>query len=245
MRTAWPPISTDLLPPPGGAAVFLFALDLTEMQRGRLTPLLDAEETARAARFRFDRDRQRFIAAHGQVRQILGRALHTHPDRLTFTRNDYGKPALNAAALSFNLSHSGGAGLLAVACGPANRIDLGVDIEWTGREVDVLGIASHYFNPIETAALTALPAEAQRTFFYDTWTGKEAYIKAHGEGLTIPLSSFTVLRKPGEPAQLIAPEPGWTLYPLTPGPEYSAALVSQVPLQGFTCTFWPPEALQD
>jgi 4'-phosphopantetheinyl transferase len=192
---------------------------------------LDPEERQRAARFVFERDRQRYIISHGIVRDILARYSGLAAPKLRFSTNSYGKPQLlaagDAAGLQFNLSHSHDLALVAVALNRA----VGVDVEQMRAELAGLEIARQTFAPAEVADLLAMPASQQTQAFFNCWTRKEAYIKAVGQGLGIDLSSFIVSLKPGEPARLCSIDndaraaTGWTMHALDVQPGYAAALV--------------------
>src|SRR5438046_3961564 len=142
---------------------------------------LSVGERQRAERFQFDRDRKRFIVRHGLLRMILGRYLNLEPARLSFTCESRGKPALagilDGRTLHFNLSHSDGLALFAVA----RRFALGVDVERIRPIPEIDQIAGKFFSTRESATLNALPAEQKLEAFFNCWTRKEAYLKATGE----------------------------------------------------------------
>ena len=208
----------------------------------RLQYILSADELQRAARFHFPQDRRRFTVARGVLRDILGRYLGVPPSALGFRYNAYGKPALADVAdeegLRFNISHSDEMALFAVTCGR----EVGVDIEHLRTAIACEDIAEHFFSARERAGLRALPAEVKHRAFFNCWTRKEAYIKAHGEGLSLPLDQFDVSLAPGEPAALLATRSDprealrWSLRVLTPGPDYVAAVA--VEGQGWNLTCW-------
>ena len=179
-------------------------LNLPNSTLAELARSLNADEQARAARFIRESDRRHFIAARGQLRAIL--ALYTAQAAVSirFSYNPQGKPALAMGEPRFNLSHSAGLGLLAVAAGQ----EVGVDVEEIARQVDYTNISKRYFASGEAAALLALPAADQRQAFFNCWTRKEAYIKARGLGMAIPLDSFEVSLAPGDPPRLSAPDAG-------------------------------------
>jgi 4'-phosphopantetheinyl transferase len=162
----------------------------------RCTALLAADELARMARFRFAADRLRYLFAHALVRTTLSRyAPGTPPGRWRFRANVYGRPEIAAEAdapaggeapLRFNLSHTAGL----VACVVARGRDVGIDVEHLWPPTFDLGIAEDHFARAERAGLEALPAEARRERFFAIWTLKEAYIKARGMGLALPLDRF-------------------------------------------------------
>jgi 4'-phosphopantetheinyl transferase len=208
--------------------VWLARLDLQADSLGQLRRALSADERARADRFYFPRDRDRFVAARGMLREILSRYLEGAPGTLRFSYNAYGKPALlDADGLCFNLSHSHDLAIYAVA----RRREVGIDIEHIRADFAGEGIAERFFSAGEIAALQALPAEQRVEGFFNCWTRKEAYIKARGEGLSLALDRFDVSIAPGAPARLLAVrgEPdeveSWTLCALDSDPGYVAALV--------------------
>jgi 4'-phosphopantetheinyl transferase len=196
----------------------------------RLYPILSAEEKQRAAQFRFDRDRDRFIVARGGLRLILGWCLDLPPYELTFAYSAYGKPALPKGLsrhdLRFNISHSGEIAVLGVA----NGRELGIDIEQIRHDVDMELVATRFFSAAEQAALQEVPKNRKLDSFYACWTRKEAFIKALGQGLSLPLDSFDVSLTPGLPPQILAarsePQPWlrWSLQEINVGPGYQACL---------------------
>lgn len=211
--------------------VWCAALDLPGDAVQRFWPLLAADESSRASRYVFARDRTHFVVARGLLRVILGGYVNLEPAALRFVYGAHGKPALahdpGGVALRFNLSHSGGFALYAVT----RQRELGIDIERVRPEfAREGGIAERFFSPREVAALRALPLSLQATAFFACWSRKEAYIKARGLGLAIPLESFDVSLTPGEPAVLLYTADGpqetsrWAMQELAPVPGYAAAL---------------------
>jgi 4'-phosphopantetheinyl transferase len=180
------------------------------------------------------------------LRDILGRYLEVPPCELIFRYSAYGKPALVAdvedGRVRFNVSHSHEMALFAVTC---DR-EVGVDIEFLGREIRGEEIAERFFSPRERATLRALPQEVKHQAFFNCWTRKEAYIKAHGEGLSLPLDQFDVSLAPGEPAALLATRGDareawrWSLQALTPGMGYIAALAVEGQSWQLACWQWSP-----
>ncbi|HEV7217131.1 MAG TPA: 4'-phosphopantetheinyl transferase superfamily protein, partial [Chloroflexota bacterium] len=136
-------------------------------------------------------------------------------------------PDQSIAGLRFNLSHTDGLALLAVT----RERELGIDVERVRKGIAREGIAERFFTTTEVADLRALPADSQDDAFFACWTRKEAYVKARGEGLSIPLDQFAVSLLPGEPAALlhVALDPDevkrWSLHDLDAGPGYRAALL--------------------
>ncbi len=198
---AWPrrPLTEALAFAPLSAVevrLWCFPLDAPLLPAAVLLEPLDADERARAARFVFERDRQRFIAAHGMLRRLLAACLGAAPASLRFRTLAQGKPVLtgspDAEGLHFNLSHSHGWGLL----GATRRAPLGVDIELVREVPEWQAIARTNFAPSETAQCLALPVAAQPHGFFATWVRKEAFIKACGAGLSMPLQDFEVGLQP-------------------------------------------------
>lgn len=218
---------------PGWVHIFRLRLALPAERLARLGQHLPEDERARAERYLVECARVQFQAAHGQMRLILGQYLGVEPAALRFELNPYGKPYLPGAPLRFNLSHSREMGLLAVTGGQ----EVGCDIEDTQRSVEFPRLAKRFFAPQEAAELASLPAEQQPAAFFACWTRKEAYIKARGLGLAIPLDSFTVSLAPGELPRLS--DPGWSVYTLAPGEGYAASLVVEDTAQGLRCWDWP------
>ena len=128
--------------------------------------------------------------------------------------------------LSFNLSHSHNLALYAVTQGR----EIGVDVEFIRNDINLLGIAKRFFSDQEYAELQEFPQSCQLQTFFDCWTRKEAFIKAKGEGFSLPLRQFDVSVTPGKPAALLRTEWNpdeaalWSLKSLNPAPGYAAAL---------------------
>ena len=173
--------------------VWRAALDVPETQIGVLRETLDEDELRRAERFRFPEHRRHFIVARGILRRLLARYLNEPADRIGFEYNRYGKPFLKeqgSSLIRFNLSHSGGMALYVFS-----RIrEVGIDIEWTRRRMgDAEQIATRFFSPREAKVLLGIPEHLRKEAFFGCWTRKEAYIKARGKGLSIPLDRFEVI----------------------------------------------------
>ena len=224
-------------PPPGELAlennevhVWRAAADPTGLPLEDLRQTLNASEQARAERFAFRTDRDRFITRRGRLRAILGRYLAVDARRLEFTYGADGKPALAppfaGTHLRFNVSNSAGLILYAVTQGR----EIGVDLEAIQPAIAQERIPERFFSSREVAALRALPVDAQAGAFFACWTRKEAYVKATGEGLTLRLDSFDVSLVPGHPAALLCTRgkvqeaSRWRLRALAPGWGYAAAL---------------------
>jgi len=126
--------------------------------------------------------------------------------------------------VQFNVSHSRGLALLAFALGR----NLGIDVEFIRPEFPADEIAQRYFSPKEVMELRTLPPSLHAEGFYLCWTRKEAYIKATGEGLHVPLESFNVSLTPGRPERLESTDSSrWSMRSLYPDPLYAGALVAE------------------
>lgn len=151
--------------------------------------VLSAEETARLDRFYFEKHRHSFLVSHAMVRAVLSLYADVPAAEWTFVIGSHGKPEIANSLpmpLRFNLSHTQGLAAVIVALGR----DVGVDVEHVTRREITLQLAERYFAPPEVAALHALPEPQRRERFFDYWTLKEAYIKARGLGLALPLDGF-------------------------------------------------------
>jgi 4'-phosphopantetheinyl transferase len=212
--------------------VQLWRVDLEAIRcdESRWRKMLSSDESMRASRFHFLRDRERFIASRAVLRSILAAYLADDPRDLTFSYSKKEKPSLGPAhadsGVTFNISHSGGIALFAFA----HRREIGVDVEQVRRDFDVEAIARRFFSPREQAELAAFPAEERVDAFFRCWTRKEAYIKATGDGLSLPLTQFDVSLAAGETCALLETRPEaseagrWLLQEVPGGPEYIAAL---------------------
>lgn len=151
--------------------------------------MLSAAELERNQTFSQAIHRRRDAICRGLLRRHLGRMLQKPAHQIPLVTSKNGKPSLHSEneTLHFNYSHS--ADVVAFAfCVDA---EVGIDIEFTPRNNNLLGIATHFFAPAEVAALTALPESEQRQRFFQYWTLKEAYLKARGEGIFLGLDKFS------------------------------------------------------
>ncbi|MCC7416110.1 MAG: 4'-phosphopantetheinyl transferase superfamily protein [Acidobacteria bacterium] len=208
-------------------SVDIWAADID--RAGEYDHVLSPDERDRARRFRFERDRQRFVTCRALLRCVLASCVDAGPGEIELTHGDFGKPRLKwpaAADLDFNVSHAGGFALFAISNGAA----VGIDLERIRPLDDVDRLARAVFSAAEQRAFEALPPAARTRAFYDGWTRKEAYIKALGDGLQHPLDTFAVTLAPGAQAQLLHVDgrPGeparWHLAGIDAGPAHAAAI---------------------
>ena len=207
-----------------------WSLDSGPYAEPGVVELLADEERAQGRRFATAKLQRRFVAARAGLRSILGAHLTLDPRRLAFVLNEFGKPALGGApATHFNLSHSGGRAILAVC----DHVELGCDLEQV-RPIDHLGLARRYFHAAEVAAIEDAPdAPSQALAFFRIWTLKEAFVKALGIGLSIPLDGFAVSIAGSTPALTLNPRgtgEAWWLHQAVLPDGYCRALAA--PLGG-------------
>lgn len=187
---------------------------------------LSHDEIARANRFKFEKDRSRFVISRGILRMLLGAYLDMPPAALKFEYTSYGKPFLSDTDLKFNVSHSEDMAAFAFVEGT----EVGVDIEKIKEDSDLMELARNFFSAREIAVMEKTPTtELARTFFR-CWTRKESFIKAEGSGLSFPLDRFAVSLQEDHSAILEqtdwdpSEKDQWSLFSFTPHPEYIGAL---------------------
>lgn len=205
--------------------------------------VLSPDECERAARFRFEHHRRRFIAARAALRVLIARTIGAHPSELRFGTGAYGKPFLHAGPLNeagrllrFNLSHSDAYAVVAMTSGS----EVGVDIERVQPVADWEHLTETVFSQAERAQLAALPPEERLEGFFSGWTRKESYLKALGEGLHRPLADFDVTLAP-QPPRLLAVRalPGeltrWSFSPIAAVDGYAGAVCVESPQHEIVC----------
>lgn len=221
-----------------------------EKETGSLFELLDSEERERAARFKFAAPRDQFVISRALLRRCLGRYLRIEPREVRFRVTANGKPEVAGTADShldhdfhFNLSHTQGTTVFALA----RDRQVGIDVERIREDTNALELAERFFSPQEVRWLRSQPVSEHIPSFFRCWTAKEAYIKAHGQGLSMSLSSFSVLptvAAAGSKLQLsVDDDPQesqrWSIWQVHLGPALRAALA----VEGESCRVrvgkWP------
>lgn len=201
----WPAGAPDRPPEAGEVQLWLADLDRPPVPLAGLAASLDPAERQRADRFRIDVHRDRFTAGRGLLRRLLGRFLGVAPREVAFRYGRKGKPHLElppghpGGGLRFNLTHSANGALFAVVRGRT----VGVDLEWLRPQDDAEALVERFFHPSERRIFAALAPEERLACFYAGWTRKEAYVKARGDGLSLPTTEFEVVLAPAEPARLV------------------------------------------
>jgi 4'-phosphopantetheinyl transferase len=234
----WPFPPASIPPLGGNVHVWRMERDVAAFDPSVWQNRLSLAEQARAAKFRFDRDRRRFIVAHAALRHILARYVKDDAAQLHFIDGPSGKPKLAAplaaSGVEFNLSHSHERALLAVSQGA----EIGVDIEFVRADFDFHEVANQFFTEREVAALRALPPALQRHAFYKCWTSKEAFLKAKGTGLSGELDEVEITLAGQRHVRIGADVAGWSLLELDSDDDYEAALVIQGRPEEIFCYRW-------
>lgn len=172
--------------------LWIIQLDSVPQHLDDSLALLSEDEKARVERFSFDDDKRHYIQAHASLRRILAGYISVKPEAIRFKAGAYGKPALHhdhtGKRVHFNLSHTAGMALIAIC--PDRPV--GVDVERIKPLTDHFKIAEHYFAPAEVEALKHIPTAQSHEGFIQLWTGKEALVKARGNGLSLPLNDLNL-----------------------------------------------------
>lgn len=198
---------------------------------GRYDHILSPEEKLRSGRFRVTRSREEFVQTRGCLRLLLAHYTGLPPAALCLDPGPFGKPSLRDDGPSFNVSHTEGVSLIAIAHSP-----VGVDVERVIASADLPAIAQSHFSPGEIARLQALSGREHTQAFFRCWTRKEAFLKAQGFGLPHGLDSFEVSLLPGEPPEVLAcawdadARNRWLLAHITPAAGIFGALATNRPL---------------
>ena len=212
--------------------VWRIELDTESFRTTAWEVLLSGDEQERARRFRFSRDRIRFSTTRGLLRLVLSAYLQTDPRALCFCYSSTGKPALDSrheSSMKFNVSHSEDMALFAIT----EEREIGVDVERVRFDFDLDTIAERFFSVAEQDTFMAIPESDKLKAFFNCWTRKEAFVKAKGGGLSLPLDQFDVSLTPGQPARLLAtrPDPAeadrWSMMAPDVGAEYTVAIAAQ------------------
>ena len=220
-------------------AIWRVPMDLDRPLRDDEWAILSADERARGERFKFDAPRLRLVRCRRALRIILGDWLQVPPVSLKFDYGPHGKPVLLAHdhAPSFNVSHSHDWAMIAVT----EHGDIGIDVERCDPRTNWRGLAQRFFALSEVDSLFALDSEQHLRGFYQIWTGKEAFIKAIGRGLSFPLGHFRVEARPDRPRALLGVDDpaydaaAWQLSAVDPAPDYIATVIWNGPARSVAC----------
>jgi 4'-phosphopantetheinyl transferase len=193
---------------------WMFDLDSQHQVSLNWEKLLSEQESERAKGYRFEQGRLRFVTRRGILRLLLGEYTGMEPARIVFQTNPYGKLSLGSNPLKFNLSSRQNRAVYVIALG----MEMGVDIERVRPLEEGERIVENWFSPDEQAGFATLTPEMQIDAFFHIWTQKEAFIKAHGEGMSLPLQAFSVCVDPNRPGKVLSIKKGgeqpaaWQMY---------------------------------
>ena len=213
-------------------------LDVAPARLSSLRASFSPREEARYQSFAHDEHRFRWGAARGTLREVLGAALGIEPREVVIRIGSHGKPFVDG--LRFNISHSGGRALIALA-----QVEVGADIELPKpRRTD--DIARRFYAPGEIGRLFQLDdPQARRAEFFRLWTCKEAFLKATGEGLSRSTRSYEIELLASGGARLLWARgiddaaSRYSVHPLDPGAPYRAAIVAEAPSLSLRIVAWP------
>jgi 4'-phosphopantetheinyl transferase len=185
-------------------------------------------------------DRNRFCVSRGLLRTLLARYAGVDPKKIKFAAGPSGKPVLcNDPQLFFNSSRSQDRAIYAVS----KLSEVGADLEKLRSNISFREVVGTYFSPRERIEFDALDPDQQKTAFFRVWTGKEAYLKALGYGLSVPLFDFTVSLDAPEHATLICEDhTRWQLHSFRPWADFVATVASEVADHQICHHTWPEPA---
>ena len=216
---------------PDRVDVWFVPLQSPDHDYDALFETLSQDERQRAERFYFEIHRRRFVIGRGVLRGILSRYLGIAAGEIQFEYGPQGKPLLRGVGsdllLSFNASGSNDL----AAYGVTREREIGIDVEWMHPDRSCDRIVERFFSEGEKRAYHEVNGPEKEAAFFQSWTRKEAYIKAIGDGLSRPLNSFELTLAPGEPPRVVGDDRDpeavsrWTIRDLQPAEEYAGALV--------------------
>jgi len=190
--------------PAGIVRLWWLRLDSSQADVNACYEWLSSKERDRTERFKIERSRTAFVLTRGTLRSLLAQYLGKKPEELRFGYESWGKPFLEGeSSLRFNVSHTDGLALIGVV----KERNIGVDVEKVKTETEVARLAERFFSRRENDDLKGLQGDELRAAFFRCWTRKEAYIKARGEGLSLPLHQFDVSVARDERKALLATRP--------------------------------------
>lgn len=223
-------------PRPNSDQVVTWKIDIQSLTANYIDffALLSTDEKARAKRFHFNKDSQAFTITRAALRLILCEHMSIRPDLLQFSYTSYGKPYLSAEQyiepVQFNVSHSAQVGHIAIT----KSAEVGIDVECCtpDRKIDYMELAKRFFSLKEYNLLAGTPKAGRQVSFYRYWTCKEAYIKALGKGLSVPLNTFEINLHSNRAPTIINNQPtshnshDWRLFEIPTTQGYLAALAT-------------------
>ena len=243
MSNCWQVVKSPTSLSPDVVQVWRASSTVDEKQFGDLAQILSSDEKKRAAAFKFDLDRRRFVVAHGSLRLLLAAYLQMEPADVAMVPDAHGKPGLvdqSGSSIRFNLSHAGEMILCAFCAGR----EVGVDVEKIRPRMDELAIARQVFIPREVSQLEALQGDERTSAFFSSWTRMEALAKASGRGLgLIPQEGISLPPETGGASTMTAKgsrghEAVWQIISLQPGVGYKGAVAAEGTDWRIECMEW-------
>lgn len=236
ITTIWATPPHDLLNSlmPDSVHVWRTRLDDSHERACRFRPYLSDDEHTKADRCRTPHPQYQFVITRGLLRILLSQYTGVPPTELHFVTHPQGKPMLETPSfldIQFNVSHTQGMALIAIALQDA----IGIDVEHIDRNVSDIDISERYFSTRESAHLSSLPSSERRHQFFSHWTCKEAYLKMLGEGITGGLAQCELSIEPDQPtvglSRLDRPSQRekFSLYRMSVGAEHTGAVASACP----------------
>lgn len=216
---------------PHEAHVWRIELDCATRTVAALSVTLSLEERRRADRFRSIELRERWTVAHAALRFVLARYARCEPSDLVFKLGEHGKPTLTkpVVEIPFNFCHTGNVALVGISGG--GRV--GIDAETLRPDVEIEELSGQFFAAAEAAEIHALPPDERLAAFFTCWCRKEAFVKALGNGLSMPLNRFQVSVNVGETARVLWADGEdvnkWSLFDISE-PGTAAALIIEGPV---------------
>ena len=193
---------------------------------------LTESERVRYLRFVHDDDRWMFLVGRVMARALVGRALGCAPTAWRWREGPHGRPEIDEPGVTwrFNVAHSAGL----VACALADGHDIGVDVEDLERRGISPGFARRYLSPGEVADVDAQPEGVRQDRLLTYWTLKEAYLKARGLGVSVPLSDIEFTLEASGPRigflrTLAGTSTDWHFHLTRPTPRHLMAVALQGP----------------
>jgi 4'-phosphopantetheinyl transferase len=239
-KTEWANAVPDGMISSNEIHIWRFYQEETNSQIETLQAILSRDELARSEKFHFEKDRKKFILTRGMLRKLLGSYLGKDPQQVRFNYSSFGKPFLAFDSendnISFNLSHSGEIALYAIT----RNQKIGIDVEQIGDHTDVMAIAKKFFSPGEIGEMEKANEKNRTQLFFRYWTRKEAFVKALGKGVSLPMERLDVsLLNKISPIVKLTVENNETacLYvqDLFPGDGYAAAIATEANDPDISC----------
>ncbi|WP_454883790.1 4'-phosphopantetheinyl transferase family protein [Sphingomonas oryzagri] len=203
--------------------ILLDCIQLDSTDPAENAKIVSDTEQRRAARYRHALDSRRFLARRAQTRLILAEMLRVPAQEIAFSVNAFGKPYIQGSTIRFSTSHS--QGLLLIAIGTDR--ELGCDIEYCDPNRELALFVPMTFTDTEMLRFDRVQENLKVGAFYDRWTCKEAYLKAIGTGLSIPMTDFSIMTGPFRIVTESETCADWSARSWCPRADYRAAIVAR------------------